>query len=144
MKRFSYDLEKLLELRSFEEKESELKLARANGELAALENQIKSLAEERSAAASERFAAGKSGADMRVSELYLLRLDRLKDKLLLESAKAELLVAAARETYREAAQKRKVLDKLRTKRLEAYKKAYMLEETKEIDDTAGRRRFHHG
>ncbi len=137
MKRFRFDLEKLLELRVYREKETEQALARAMGDLAAIEARLRELAGERVAVASGRFAPGRTAADMRSAELYLLRLEKAKEKLLEEAAKAELAVAAAREAYVEASRDRKILDKLKEKRKAEYRKTAAVEEVKTIDDISG-------
>ncbi len=137
MKRFRFDLEKLLELRVYREKEAEQALARAMGELAAIEAKLRALAEERVAVARGRFAPGRTAADMRSAELYLLRLEKTKEKLLEEAAKAELAVAAAREAFMEASRDRKILDKLKDKRKAEYRKTAADEEVKAIDDISG-------
>lgn len=137
MKRFRFDLEKLLELRLYREREAEQELARAVGELAAIEERIRSLAEERVRVAADRFSAGRTSADMRSAELYLLRLEKTKEALLEAAAKAELVVAAKREAYLEASRERKVLDKLKEKRKAEYRAAAGREEIKVIDDISG-------
>lgn len=134
MKRFSFDLEKLLELRSYHEQEAEIVLGRAMGEAASIQQRIMQIAQERSLAAAERFMAGRSIHEIRSTELYIRRLDNTKDALLEAAAKAELKVAQAREAFIEASREKKVLDKLREKRLKEYKKQAALEETKAMDD----------
>jgi flagellar protein FliJ len=134
MKRFRFDLEKLLELRAYREREAEQELARAMGELASIEAHLRALAEERVTVAADRFAPGRTSADMRSAELYLLRLDKMKEALFEAAAKAELVVAAAREAYVEASRERKVLDKLKEKRKSEYRKASGIEEIKAMDD----------
>ena len=136
MKRFRFDLEKLLQLRSYAEKEAELALARAIGEVAALEARIRSIAEERISIASSRFSPGRSSAEIRNSELYLIRLDRIKDALLEAAAKAGLAAAAARNAFMEAKRERMVLDKLRAKRLAEHRKDSLVEETRILDEVS--------
>jgi flagellar FliJ protein len=137
VKRFRFDLEKLLELRAYREREAEQELARAMGELASIEARIRALAEERVAVAGDRFATGRTSADMRSAELYLLRLDKMKEALFEAAAKAELVVTAAREAYVEASRERKVLDKLKEKRKSEYRKTAGTEEIKAMDDISG-------
>lgn len=134
MKRFRFDLDKLLELREYREKEAEQVLARAVGELASIEGRIRSVAGERAAVAANRFAPGRSAVDMRNAEFYLLRLDKLKDTLIEAAAKAELAVEAARDAFVEASRDKKVLEKLKEKRKAEYRKAASIEEINTIDD----------
>jgi len=134
MKRFAFDLEKLLELRAYREKEAELALARAMGELSALEARIRSVAEEKSQVASDRFSPGRTAFDMRSAEFYLLRLEKTKESLMEAAAKAELVVEAARNAFVEASRDKKVIEKLREKRLAEHKKAAAIDEINAIDD----------
>ena len=136
MTRFRFDLEKLLQLRSFAEKEAELALARAMGEVAALDARIGQVAEERVAIASTRFAPGRSAAEMRNSELYLIRLDRMKDALLEAAVKAQLVVDVARDAFMEAKRDRMVLDKLKEKRLAEHRKVALAEQTRILDEVS--------
>jgi flagellar FliJ protein len=136
MKTFSFRLEKLLQLRAYYEKEAELDLARAIAVLSAIELQIEETARKRVEAAALRFLPGKSGAEIYNTDLYIIRLDQLTGKLFHDAAKAELVVAEKRERYLEASQKRKVLDKLKEKRFELYKKECKAGEIKNLDDAA--------
>uniref|UniRef100_A0A7C3I2T1 Flagellar FliJ protein n=1 Tax=Gracilinema caldarium TaxID=215591 RepID=A0A7C3I2T1_9SPIR len=134
MKRFRFNLDKLLELRQYYEREAELALARAMGELQSIQDRLEKLAEERSEAAAERFRPGRSVAQIQATDLYILRLDKTKEVLLEAAAKAELVVQEKRQAYVEASRDRKVLDKLKEKRLKEYKYQLSLEEIKTVDD----------
>lgn len=136
MRRFRFDLEKLLELRSYHEREAELELARAMAEVAGIHERLEKLAQERVAAASERFAPGRVIAEIRNTEYYLLRLDRSRDQLLDAAAKAELLVAQRREVYIEKSREKKVLEKLKEKRFMEYRKERAAEEIKSLDEVS--------
>lgn len=137
MKRFRFDLDKLLELRRYREREAELELARAMGEAAAVQYRLLDLARDRAAAAAERFAPGRSVAEIRHTDLYILRLDRTKDALIEAAAKAEAVVDTARDAFTEASRDRKVIDKLKEKRLAEHRAAREDEELKSIDDLTG-------
>jgi flagellar FliJ protein len=134
MKRFRFDLEKLLELRSYREHEAELELAHAIGNLTLIQNQITQLAQERSAAAQERFSPGKTVVEMRRTDAYILRLDKDRDRLLEAAVKAELKVDEARSAFAEARRDRLVLDKLKDKRKAEHRKEAMKEEIETLDD----------
>jgi flagellar FliJ protein len=134
MKRFTFDLQKILELRQYREQETKIELGRAVGVLTALENQIADLARERVRAAGERFAGG--AAEMRSYERYILRLDKTRDRLLEEAARAELKAAEARDLYLEASRDRKVIDKIRERRERDYHKETLAEDIKVMDEAA--------
>jgi len=130
MKRFSFNLEKVLELRTFREDEARAALSSAAGVMAVLENSLKSLAAERSRAAAERLSA----SDIFQYDLYLRRLDADKERILAEAAQAALKVEAAKAAWIEASREKKVLDKLKEKRLADYRRLVFAEETKNLDD----------
>ena len=139
MKRFHFALQRVLELREHAEQEAKLALGRAVGELTLIEQRIASVAEERSRAAGGRFAPGNSFSDIQDYERYITRLDRTRDRLLMDAARAELVVAERRDVFMEASRERKVLDKLRERRLGEHKKYARLEEYKEADESARQR-----
>jgi flagellar FliJ protein len=134
VKRFSFDLEKFLELRKFREQEARIELGRAIGILSDIEKRILSLAEERARAAAGQFSPGNSAATIQQYMFYLLRLDAAREQLLKEAALAEQKVEEAREAYIEASRDRKALDKLKEKREKEYHKAALAEDAKVLDD----------
>lgn len=134
MRRFRFELEKLLELRSYAEREAELALARAMGELSSIESKIQALAVERTEVASSRFARGRGVAEIRHAEAYILRLDQTKEKLLEAAAAAALAVEKEREKFIEASRERKIIDKLKEKKAAEHRKASLDEEMKVVDD----------
>jgi len=135
MKRFSFNLEKVLTLRKFREQETEIELGKAIGVLSEIERNIRTVAEER-ARAGNQFSG--NGAMIRSYMMYNARLDLQKEHLLEEAARAEFKVEAARNIYIEASRERKVLDKLKDKRESEYRKMVLAEETKALDDQAAR------
>lgn len=139
MKRFRFRLEKLLELRLYREKDAELALARAAGELDALQRRIEAVAAERVSVAADRFAPGRSVAEIRNAELYMLRLERNAEALMKAAATAELAVEQAQDAFVEARKERAVLDKLKERRAAEHRKASMVEEIAVLDDIAGSR-----
>jgi flagellar FliJ protein len=134
VKRFSFSLEKVLELRNYREEETEIALGKAVGELTAIENQLKEIAVQRYKAGEERFLPGNSILDIRGYEFYIQRLDHTKEELLEAAAAAQIKVEEARTVYLEAMRERKVIDKLKEKRAVEYRKAMFAEETKVLDD----------
>jgi flagellar FliJ protein len=137
LKRFRFELEKLLELRAYRERETEIELAHAMAEAVDIQRKIEALIRERAAIGETRFAPGRSVGEIRSSDLYILRLDQQKETLIKSAAKAELKVEQARSIYLEAAKDRKVLEKLKEKRKNEHRKAGLLEEVKTLDDLSG-------
>jgi flagellar FliJ protein len=133
MKRFKFDLEKVLELRAYREENAKIALGRAVGALERVEEQLKTLAGDRVRAAGGRFAAGNGAEDIRVFDNYIRRLDSAKERLLAEAAQAELKVTEAREAFMKASGERKALDKLKERRLREYRVSLRAEEAKVLD-----------
>ncbi|MCL2093277.1 MAG: flagellar export protein FliJ [Treponema sp.] len=134
MRPFRFNLQKILDLRIYDEEEAKIELGRATGVLVDLENRIKALAAERARTAASQFDGANSAAMIQQYMYYLLRLDNLKEELLSEAAQAELKVEEAREAYLAASRERKVLDMLKERKQKEHRKEMLLEETKVLDD----------
>jgi flagellar FliJ protein len=135
MRRFHFDLEKVLELRKYREQETEIELGRAIGVLTEIEQKIEANARDRRRAGEERFTSG--AAEILAFDLYIRRLDKIRDGLLKDAAMAELKVSEARDAYLEASRDRKVLDKVKERRAKEYRKLMLTEETNVLDDISG-------
>jgi flagellar FliJ protein len=134
MKAFSFGLEKVLNLRKFHEDEAKIELGRAIGVLADLESRLFAVGRERARASAAQFATGNDALVMQQYMFYITRLDNLTEELLSEITLAEMKVEEAREAFLEASKERKVLDKLKDKRQNEYRKFVLTEETKTLDD----------
>jgi flagellar FliJ protein len=140
MRRFQFSLEKVLELRKYRERETELALGRAVGELGAIENRLRDLALLKRGAWEEYRDPKAPGAlanlaeHYRSYEFYIRRLDQTQEELLQEAAAARLRVEEARTVFLEASRERKVLDKLKEKQAGTYRKAMFSAEVKTLDD----------
>lgn len=139
MKRFAFKLEKLLELRSFYEKRAELVLAEKAGRCLILDTKLKEVAQSRVKTGKEMFAPGRDFADYRAAELYIIRLDRERDKLLADLVVAEAEREAARLEYVSRHRDREAIDKLKERRQAEYYRIAEREETKALDDIARRK-----
>ena len=148
MKRFSFNLEKVLELRQYHEQEAKNELGRAISILTAIENNIKQNALIHSQAVQQRFtglgdsAAGMAAgtatdtaaASMLAWNTYILRLEQEAERLMEEAARAEMVVEEKRSLYLEASRELKVMEKLKEKREIEYRKEFFVAETRELDD----------
>jgi flagellar FliJ protein len=134
VRRFRFKLEKLLELRGFYERRSELVLAEKAGRCALLDASLRETAEKRSRTGRDMFSAGRMLADYRAAELYIVRLDRDRDRLTEELARAELEREAARADYVEKHKSREAIEKLKERRQADYYRLALREETKALDD----------
>jgi flagellar FliJ protein len=136
MKRFKFNLEKVLELRQYSEQEAKNELGRAISILNNIENKIKQNAIIHSQAARERFEGinADGASSMMAWDTYILRLEQEAERLMEEAAQAELVVEEKRNLYLEASRELKVMEKLKEKRAAEYRKEMFAAETKELDD----------
>ncbi|MCL2762273.1 MAG: flagellar export protein FliJ [Treponema sp.] len=136
MKRFHFNLEKVLKLRQYHEQEAKNELGRAISILTTIENNITQNAIIRSQAVQQRFAGiNTSGAVSMLSwNSYINRLEQEAERLLEEAARAELVVEEKRNLYMEASRELKIMEKLKEKKEKEYRKEMFAAETRELDD----------
>jgi flagellar FliJ protein len=136
MRRFQFRLERFLELRRWKERERELALARVLGECLLLERRIADITVEVATSFLAVFRAGTriDIESMGRRELYVRRLslerERTEETLVVKRRELE----EVRAKYLEAAKDRKVLDKLKERRESEYYERELDEEFKTIDD----------
>lgn len=133
MKRFSFNLQKLLQLREFEEKNAKTALAAAVSEAERIKNELKSIAVERVRVNKTR----NENVDtlfLITLEHYVNRLDVRKEELLENLAEAELLIEQRRAVFAAAMQKRSVLDKLKEKQYLTWRKENAKAEESALED----------
>jgi len=138
MKRFTFRLDKVLQLRKFNENECKQALGQAVSILNKIENEIKITAVKRHNAAQQRFM---SVQDMAQWDMYILRLDQEAEKLSNDAAQAEIVVEEKRALYIEAQKDLKAIEKLKEKRKNEYRKEMMDLQMAEIDDLTASRRI---
>ena len=139
MKRFRFNLEKLLDLRAYRERGAELTLAAKAGRCALLDANLMKTAESRVRTKVEEFGPGRTLADYHAAELYIIRLDRERDRLAHELALAEAEREDARLEYVEKRTARESIGKLKERRQAEYYRLASREETKQLDDLARRK-----
>ena len=133
MKKFVFSMEKILDLREYEEKQAQIELGKAIADAEKIRQQLNFVAIEKAKMLSMDIS-GTSINERLVHENYLVRLDRQKEILLEELAAAELILEEKRAVFAEALKKRKVLSNLKEKQLQQYKKEKQLEEDNIVDD----------
>ena len=138
MKRFSFSLQKLLDLRAFREKQAELELGKAIAARDAISLELESVAKKRVTAAFER-KGSLPVQELLAIEHFITRLDRQKEKLLENLAAAELVVEKKREDYLVASREKKVISKLREKKQAVWHKESLAEEAATLDDIVNAR-----
>lgn len=133
MKKFSFKLEKVLELREFEEDQAKIDLGKAIAETERIKEELKLTALKRVQNTKDRFSSCDVIEQLAI-ENYITRLDAEKERLLEELAQAELVVEQKRSVFAEAMKNRKIISKLKEKRAAEYKKEFYKTEENEIDD----------
>jgi flagellar FliJ protein len=136
MKRFKFNLEKILQLRKFKEEECKLALGQAVSFLNKIENDIKETALKRHAASSLRFS---NVAEIASWEIYILRLDQQADRLTEQAAKAQIVVEEKRALYLEAQRDLKAIEKLKEKQQKEHRKEMFNNEMNKVDNLTSSR-----
>lgn len=132
MKRFSFSLQKVLDLREYEEEQAKLDLAAAIAEANRIQAELDHVAQEMVRAGAVRITSDIPA--MQANEAYKVRLKLRKGELLEELAQAELVIEQKREVFAEKMQDRKVITKLKEKAVEDYKAEIEKEEEQANDD----------
>jgi flagellar FliJ protein len=128
MKKFVFNLEKILKLRSHAENEARIELGRAVSALSQIENKLANHALEQKKAMENRFSGGNAMPYIRLYDNYLQRLDAVKEQLLKEAAAAAAALESARERWVEARAGLRIMENLKERKFAAYIKESQKEE----------------
>jgi flagellar FliJ protein len=136
VKRFHFRLERLLEIRSYRERQWLAKLAAASGLCSRLSRRI---AEKAEAARGAFYLDPRTGNELDLSllayrEHYINRLGQEQGRLREELKERTRQRAQVQSKYQEVSRDKKVLEKLKEKRESDYYSQAKLEEFKEVDD----------
>jgi len=134
MKKFRFNLERLLRIREHEEREWELKLGKAVSECVRLENAIKGCRGEIERVLLTRGDIESREADFFSMELYKRRMNDEIGRRSAELAEAEKHRDEIRESFIEYSKNRKVLSKLKEKREREYYKEQQKIEFNVVDE----------
>jgi flagellar FliJ protein len=136
MKRFKFNLEKILQLREFKEEECKIALGQAVSFLNKIENDIKETALKKHAATSLRFS---DVTEISSWENYILRLDQQADRLVKQAAQAQIVVEEKRDLYLEAQRDLKAIEKLKEKQQKEHRRETFNYEMNEVDNLTSSR-----
>lgn len=136
MKRFAFRLERLLELRAWNEKKTELVLAEKAGTCSLLTSRIEENLGDRARASRDAYAPGREITDFRAAEFYLRRLDVERQRLTAELAVAEAEREKARLEWVAKHREKESVGKLKERREAEYYRLALREEAKVLDDMA--------
>lgn len=140
MKKFVFNMQKILNLREFEEEQARIELGKAVGEETRIKDTLELVAKQRIAAARSADGMDNISALYAVNN-YIALLDQRKDMLLEELSKAQLVTEEKREIMKAAMTKVKALEKLKDSRKKEWALENKRKEDKELDDIINSRRF---
>lgn len=133
MKKFEFPLDKVLSVRKYKNDEAEIELGKAVSRLEVLEGELNNIA----VLYSEiplKYSGLSDINDLSQLENYILFLNTKKEDLLKQITAAKLVVEEKRKLYIEAHKELKVLENLKEKALNEYKKNVTREQDNVLDD----------
>ena len=134
MKKFHFRLQKLLDLRTFREKEAETALGRAIAERDAINLQLAELAQKGLTARMSLQRSSGTIADFAAHGNYLERLHLEREKQLTALTQAEIRIEEMRKHYIKAHQERLIVTKLKDKKQAYWKKDMQRQQDILLDD----------
>ena len=133
MKKFEFPLDKVLSVRKYKNDEAEIELGKAVSRLEVLEGELNNIA----VLYSEiplKYSCLSNINDLSQLENYTLFLNTKKEDLLKQITAAKLVVEEKRKLYIEAHKELKVLENLKEKAINEYKKNVTREQDNVLDD----------
>lgn len=135
MKKFSFELEKVLEFRDFERKEAEGELAKALALENEIQNNLKAIAAQM-ANLNKYMKGSVDFADVISASQNKSLLNYQKEELLKQLAQAQLVTQQKREILTECMKKTTALEKMKEIQLAQYKEEAKALEKKKIEQVA--------
>ena len=133
MKKFTFELQKVLEFRNFEKEQAEGELAKALAVETEINDNLKKIAQNYSAVKAS-MKGNLDFQDVMAQSQYNNLLEYQKEELLKQLAQAKLVSEQKREVLRECMKKTTALEKLREKQLADWKAAVDYEEAELLDE----------
>ncbi|EID84882.1 hypothetical protein MSI_16650 [Treponema sp. JC4] len=135
MKKFKFELEKILEYRDFEKQQAEGELAKALAVETEIQNNLKKIAEQY--AALDKYMSGSLDfSDMVSMSQNKNLLNYQKEELLKQLAEAKLVSEQKREVLKECMKKTSALEKMKEIQLAQYKEEVKHAENKRLQAIA--------
>ena len=133
MKKFTFELEKVLEYRNFEKQQAEGELAKAIAVETEINDNLKKIAQNY-AAVKAQMKGSLNFQDVIAQSQYNNLLEYQKEQLLKQLAEAKIVTEQKREVLRECMKKTTALEKLKEKQLSEWKAAADYEEAELLDE----------
>ena len=133
MKKFSFDLEKILEFRDFEKKQAEAELAKALSVETEIQNSLNAIASQ--FASLKNYMKGSLDfSDMVSMSQNTSLLNFQKEELLKQLSQAKIVSEQKRDVLRECMKKTNALEKMKELQLASYKEELKKEENKRLEE----------
>lgn len=133
MKKFTFELEKVLEFRNFEKQQAEGELAKALAVETEINENLKKIAQNY-AAVKAQMKGSQDFQDVMAQSQYNNLLEYQKEELLKQLTQAKIVSEQKREVLRECMKKTTALEKLKEKQLADWKQAADYEEAELLDE----------
>lgn len=133
MKKFTFELEKVLEFRNFEKQQAEGELAKALAVETEINENLKTIAQNY-AAVKAQMKGSQDFQDVMAQSQYNNLLEYQKEELLKQLTQAKIVSEQKREVLRECMKKTTALEKLKEKQLADWKAAVDYEEAELLDE----------
>ena len=133
MKKFTFELEKVLEFRNFEKQQAEGELAKALAVETEINENLKTIAQNY-AAVKASMKGSQDFQDVMAQSQYNNLLEYQKEELLKQLTQAKIVSEQKREVLRECMKKTTALEKLKEKQLADWKQAADYEEAELLDE----------
>lgn len=133
MKKFTFELEKVLEYRNFEKQQAEGELAKALAVETEINENLKLIAQNY-AALKAQMKGSLNFQDVVAQSQYNNLLEYQKEELLKQLSEAKLVTEQKRDVLRECMKKTTALEKLKEKQLAEWKQAADYEEAELLDE----------
>ena len=133
MKKFSFELEQVLEFRNYEKQQAEGELAKAIAIETQINDNLKKIAENY-AAVKAQMKGSLNFQDMMAQSQYNNLLEYQKEELLKQLAQAKIVTEQKRAVLREWMKKTTALEKLKEQQLAEWKQAADYEENELLDE----------
>lgn len=139
MKKFSFELQKILEFRNFEKQQAEGELAKALAVETQINDNLKQIAAQY-AALKAQMKGNLNIDDIMSQSQFNNLLEFQKEELLNQLAEAKIVTEQKRKILRECMKKTTALEKLRENQMEEWKAQADFEESEFIDELGTTRR----
>ncbi len=133
MKKFVFELEKLLNLRKYEQDQAQIELGKAVQAEAKIQEGLDDLAKQY--VATKKMSAGQSDfGDMARTQQFYSFIKIQQEKLMSDMAQAKIVTEEKRAAFNAAMQKHESIKKLKERQYEAFRSEQKKLEAKALDD----------